>query len=955
MNITNPSAPLRRILALALLVSSAPMLAAQTTFTFNTNAAGSTPSWATASTWMNNSGMPTTNDTVIMMGGNNKSLAVNGDRTIRDFNFTNASGGATLVSGGTNGLLTVTGVLTADGSQQLTLRNSGAGVMSMDINQIDAGGTNNFLFGSSAANTFGNLKVGTFNLNMDAASGLFFYSEDGATAKIDAVHLTQGRIVLRNLTSGSTILEVGTLEGAGGSVRAANSQAGSTGLLRVTNTNSSATFAGGLVDGVAGSVLNFEKTGAGTQVLTGTNTYTGYTLISGGVLQIGNGGTTGTLGAGAVTNNAVLIFNRANSLTNSGSIPGSGQLVQAGSGTLTLSGSNSYTGGTAFNGGILVLGSADAIGSTGTLSFGGGGLRYSAGNTTDYSGRFSSAPGQQVSIDTAGQNVTFASALTSSGGILAKSGGGTLTLAAPNTFNGGTTISAGTVVLSGGDNRLATNGSVTMSSGTVFDVGGNNQVVSGLNGAGSVTNSARTLTVSGSGTSTFSGAISGAGALAKGGAGVLVLAANNSYTGGTFLDGGTLSIDASGRISGANGVLAFNGGTLQATASLGVTKATTMGSGGGVFEVLADVTNTWNGFISGVGGLTKTGDGVLALGGATNNFSGGVAVNGGVLQIGGNSRLGDAAGAVSFNGGTLRTINAVSSSRATTINAGGGAFEITTNTATWNGNIAGAGSLTKTGAATLILGGTNTHAGNTVVSEGTLELSSSGLLQFTIGGNGANNALLGTGTAVIGGWFAFNLSNASTTVGHSWTIVANTLANSYGTNFIVNGFNGSGGNWTNTTNGVNYVFSQSTGILTVQSGAANNYDSWVSYWQTVDPGFTNTSGAADPDGDGFSNDEEFAFDGNPTVGTAALMAASKTGTNAVFTYVARKTPPGGVSYQVQGTTNLAAGPWTNASGLSISNSTNQSGINIPADYERKEFQVPVTNRHFYRVKAAIAP
>jgi fibronectin-binding autotransporter adhesin len=964
MNLTKPSLPacgrpstrlLHHALPFALLVVSAAMLEAQTTYTFNTNIVSATGNWGTAGTWTNNSGSPVAGDTVIMLGGNSKNLGVNTDRTAKDFFFTNSSGAGSVIGNQptTNSLLTITGVLTMDGTNNLTVRNSTTSLLSADLNQIDLSGSGSLNFGSSSSNPIDSLKIGTLNLNTASSAGVFILGDDGETVTINTINLTEGRIVLRNLTNGSTTLEVGSLGGAGGSVRAANSQSGSTGILRMTNTNGIATFGGLLLDGLAGSVLSLEKAGAGTQVLAGANTYSGYTLISGGVLQIGDGGATGALGTGAVTNNATLIFNRSDSLAYAGPLPGSGQLVQAGGGTLTLSGSNSYTGGTAINAGALALGSADAIGSTGTISFGGGTLRFSSNNVTDYSGRFSTAAGQLIGIDTAGLNVTLASALTSSGGTLTKVGTGTLTLTASNTFNGGTTISGGSLVLSGGNNRLATNGSLTMSSGTVLDVGGNNQAVSGFSGAGSVTNSAGTFTVSGSASGTFSGVISGAGALAKAGAGTLTLAANNSYTGGTFLNGGTLAIDGSGRISGTNGVLAFDGGILLATGAVGVTKTTTLGASGGTFEVATGITNTWNGFISGVGGLTKTGDGVLALGGATNSFNGGVAINGGVVQIGSNPRLGDAAGAVSFDGGTLRTIGTVTASRATTLSAGGGTFEITTNTTTWSGNISGAGGLIKTGVATLTLAGTNTHAGNTTVNEGTMQLSTNGSLRFVIGGNGTNSALLGTGTTVVNGQFAFDLSGASTTIGHSWTIVANSLTNSYGTNFIVSGFSGSGGNWTNTTNGATYVYTQSNSVLTVQS-SANNYASWVSFWQGVNPGFTNTAGAADPDGDSFDNNEEFAFDGNPTVGTAALLTATKVGANAVFQWVQRKNPPGGVTYQVRGTTNLATGPWTNAV-VTVTNSANTNGINIPADYERKEFQVPATNRSFYRVQAEIAP
>jgi autotransporter-associated beta strand protein len=275
-------------------------------------------------------------------------------------------------------------------------------------------------------------------------------------------------------------------------------------------------------------------------------------------------------------------------------------------------------------------------------------------------------------------------------------------------------------------------------------------------------------------------------------------------------------------------------------------------------------------------------------------------------------------------------------------------------TATWSGNITGSGALTKAGTGTLTLSGTNTYTGATTVSGGTLNLGTNGSLRFAIGGSGTNNAILGTGTTVMNGQFAFDLTSAATNSTASWTIVAGTLTNSYGTNFLVTGFNGAGGNWTNTTNGVNYVFAQSTGVLSVQStGGVTPYNAWVAYWQGIDPGFTNTAGTANPDGDPFNNNMEFSFDGNPTIGTGALLTAAKSGTNAVFNYVAM-TNTNAVTYAVQSTTNLAAGPWTNAT-VTISNSANQGGISQTNNYARREFVVPAAGQGFYRVQATIAP
>src|SRR5437868_6434767 len=192
---------------------------------------------------------------------------------------------------------------------------------------------------------------------------------------------------------------------------------------------------------------------SGTINITGTGS-----LNVGGIVQDGgngpstvtlNGGTLDLASDGSPGSIAVNTFN-----AQSGTLRNVSQIFQGDnttvtaltkttSGTLTLSGTNTYTGGTNINGGTLALGSSAALGTTGTISFAGGTLQYSASNTTDYSNRFSNAAAQTYSIDTNGQNVTFASGLTSSGGTFTKLGTGTLTFTAANTYTGTTTISAG--------------------------------------------------------------------------------------------------------------------------------------------------------------------------------------------------------------------------------------------------------------------------------------------------------------------------------------------------------------------------------------------------------------------------------------------------------------------------------------------------------------------------------
>lgn len=382
-------------------------------------------------------------------------------------------------------------------------------------------------------------------------------------------------------------------------------------------------------------------------------------------------------------------------------------------------------------------------------------------------------------------------------------------------------------------------------------------------------------------------------------------------------------------------------------------------------------TGTVSGSLVGAKKLVKNSDGTLTLGGNNNFSNNAVEVIRGTLEITAPGAV-NGASALDVRGGTLdlggNTVN-----KWFYLTNGGviqnGTIERTSTTGwtfydgTLAANVTATGTnvvnITKAGPGTLVLSGTNSARGNLYVSLGTMAISQTGAMSFRIGGAGTNNLIGGTtnGAALLDGLFVFDLSAASTNVGDSWTIVAAALDDSYGPNFLVSGFNGSGGLWTNTVGDVNYVYSQAAGTLTVRSSApaTNNYASWVSRWEAQSGGtFIDTAGADDPDGDGFVNDSEFAFDGNPTSGTPSLLTAVRTGTEAVFSFVVRKDPPGGASYRVQTTTDLAAGPWSDA-GIVVTNSPDQTGITLPDEYERRQFVVPAGNRQFFRIEATLPP
>jgi autotransporter-associated beta strand protein len=94
------------------------------------------------------------------------------------------------------------------------------------------------------------------------------------------------------------------------------------------------------LSGIISGTGALTTSGTGTVNLTGANTYSGTTTISAGTLSVGAGGATGTLGTGAVVNNATLQINRTGTLTIANDISGTGALSKVGTSTTTLTGTN---------------------------------------------------------------------------------------------------------------------------------------------------------------------------------------------------------------------------------------------------------------------------------------------------------------------------------------------------------------------------------------------------------------------------------------------------------------------------------------------------------------------------------------------------------------------------------------------------------------------------------------
>lgn len=132
------------------------------------------------------------------------------------------------------------------------------------------------------------------------------------------------------------------------------------------------TISGNVVNGGA-SGLSLTKFGSGTLKLTGSNnTYSLGTTIALGTVQVGDGGTTGSLGTGPVANNSALVFDRTGTLAVPGNLSGSGTLTKRGDGAVTLAGATiAHSGATAIDDGALII-TGNATGATGPLTVGDG-------------------------------------------------------------------------------------------------------------------------------------------------------------------------------------------------------------------------------------------------------------------------------------------------------------------------------------------------------------------------------------------------------------------------------------------------------------------------------------------------------------------------------------------------------------------------------------------------------
>ena len=563
--------------------------------------------------------------------------------------------------------------------------------------------------------------------------------------------------------------------------------------LAVDSTVSGTTIISADISG-AGSLT---QAGAGTLVLTGDNSYAGTTTISAGTVQVG-AGPTGTFGAGGVTDNGMVCFDRTNALTVANVISGTGEVLDAGSGTLTLSAANSFHGFTMFYYGTVCIGNVGAIPSgTGYADVGLNGVLDLNGYSISLNGingsgtiTNSAAESCTLTVGVNGESSDFGGVIEDgSGGVaLTKVGAGTFELLGDNTYSGVTTVSAGQLqvgsgaagtlgagsvtddgllefdrgddltvsnVISGtgsvvdsgtgtltilaandfhsfsmfyyGTVRIANAGAIPSGTGYgdvslngTLDLNGYSISLNGINGSGTITNSAAescTLTVGVNGESSDFGGVIQDGtrsvALTKVGAGTFELMGDNTYSGVTTISGGTLELGTgSGSAAGTlgtgsvtdDGMLAFNRDNDLTVANVISGTGTVLDEGFGTLTLLA--ANDFH-------GLSLLYYGTLRIGNAaaipSGTGYGDVALNG-TLDLNGFSI------ALNALGGSGTVTNSAPQSCTLTVGVDGESSGFAGLIEDGTGGVA----LTKLGDGTFTLTGDNTYSGVTTITAGTL-------------------------------------------------------------------------------------------------------------------------------------------------------------------------------------------------------------------------------------------
>ncbi len=597
----------------------------------------------------------------------------------------------------TAGTTTISNTMTGSGLIQL---NFAAGAAARNTGMANVTGFTGTIELSNSGATGDKWNAGGINapnatVQVDSGSQLFVSGADTfSLVKIVGTGNTENRGAIRlpsTLNATVSLQGNATIGNEGGSITGGISTgvAGTSTLtMGTSNSNGAATLSGAITDGTGTLALT---TAFGTTTLSNSgNSYSGATTVNGGsTLQLGannvipNGvgkadvalaGTldlnnksdtiNGLTGAGTVTSSvagaASLTVGDNNTTSTFGGIiqNGSGtvSLTKMGSGTLTLTNTNTHTGGTTISGGSLTTGvagglSTGAVANNATLNLTGGAVTYTFGNLS----------GNGVTNITLGSGsgaTQFASATwsgytgTLNVGVSQAAGSGKALI--NNALGAGATVNVNSNSTLYSSAAVTHNAAATLFGGDTGESIGQLRLDSGAIWAGSVTlagNMASGDNTVGTqfGTGTISGNIGesgGARALTKGGSATLVLSGNNSYSGGTFVNEGTLQVNSDAAL-GSTSVLnpvTLNTGTLTSGAAnitLNANHKIIVAAAGGTINAgsTGNVNFIMNSadMLQGSGTLTITGGSqtttVLQVNDAQPNFSGNINITSGRINL----------------------------------------------------------------------------------------------------------------------------------------------------------------------------------------------------------------------------------------------------------------------------------------------------------------------------------
>lgn len=633
-------------------------------------------------TWSSSAGAPDAraifvlNDVSLgVSGAHTLTLAGNNNGSKIDGIISDGTAGGTLAlqkTGGASSIWTLNGANTYSGGTTLT-----AG--GLNINHATALGTGNFTITTGTINNTSGAAVTLANNNTQTWNGSFTFTGanvlnlgTGAvslgtaagtarTITVNGSTLTVGGVI-SNGTTANALIKAGTgaLTLSGGNLYTGGTTLGA-GTLNLNHATALGTgnfiITAGTINNTSGADITL--TTNNTQTWDGNFTFTGTNSLNLG---------TGAVSLGTAAGTARTITVSANTLTVGGAISDGTTatgLIKTGAGTLVLSGASTYTGPTVISNGILSVASLNSVAggaassnlgtpitvSDGTINLGAtttaGQLLYTGGGeTTDRVLNLAGTTGGAIITHNGTGLLKFTSNLTATGngsktltlqgtgdgeiaGIianstsntgLAKSGAGTWTLSAANTYTGTTTVNEGTLRLAGAG--LLSTGHLAMNGGQL-DLNGTSQTVTNFNGAAAATilnnaaTTTSTLTIGNvNGTGTYAGALadgSGILALTKTGSGNITLSGANSYTGLTTVAGtAALIVGHNNALGSTDGGTVVNDGARLSLAD-GVTVTgealtiTGQGGGNGALQVGSNVTGTWNGSITTTGTEARLG------------------------------------------------------------------------------------------------------------------------------------------------------------------------------------------------------------------------------------------------------------------------------------------------------------------------------------------------------------